>query len=362
MEAWLRFVNLQLPPKAGCALLQRFEEPERVFGAAPEEIAKVPGVTEKIASRMADASFIPTARQIAYAREAGVRALPVTSPLYPKSLKEIPDPPSVLLVRGDMDERDRFAVALVGSRMATPYGRSVAAQMARDLARAGITIVSGGALGIDGVVHNAALEAGGRTLVVLGCGLDVEYPREHQALFHRIVREGRGALLSEYPLGAGPDAWRFPVRNRIISGLSMGVVVIEAGEQSGALLTASLAAEHGRDVMAVPGNVDRPKSKGTNALIKDGAALVENGKDVLTALGVLVLEPPDAASSPQSLPPDLTPAQRRLLECLNLSPKQIDALAAEAQMLAPDVSVNLTLLELAGLVRRVAGNSYVRSL
>ncbi|MGC8668976.1 MAG: DNA-processing protein DprA [Chthonomonadales bacterium] len=326
------------------------------------ELARVPGITEKAALRITDPSFAPTARQIAYARKANVRPLPITAPQYPKSLKEIPDAPSVLLMRGDLDERDRFAVALVGSRMATPYGRSIAAQMARDLARAGLTIVSGGALGIDGVVHRAALDAGGRTLVVLGCGLDVEYPRENQPLFHQIVNDGRGALLSEYPLGAGPDAWRFPVRNRIISGLSMGIVVVEAGEQSGALLTASLAGEHGRDVMAVPGNVDRPKSRGTNALIKDGAALVENAKDVLATLGVLMLEPPDATPPTPPLPPDLTPGQRRLLECLTLSPKQIDALAVEAQMPGPDVSVNLTMLELAGLVRRVAGNSYIRVL
>ena len=333
-----------------------------MFRATVQQLAEVPGVSEKIVARVQDPSFAPTNQQIAYARKAGVQPLPITSPHYPKNLKEIPDPPSVLLSRGELKERDQFAIAIVGSRMATPYGRSVAAQLTRDLARAGLTIVSGGALGIDGVVHRAALDAGGRTIVVLGCGLDVEYPRENQPLFHQIVREDRGAILSEYPLGAGPDAWRFPVRNRIISGLSMGVVVVEAGVQSGALLTASLAGEHGRDVMAVPGNVDRPKSKGTNGLIKDGAALVENAKDVLSTLGVLTLEPPDAGPSTPALPPDLTPGQRKILECLTLSPKQIDALAAEAQLPGPEVSVSLTMLELAGLARRVAGNSYIRVL
>jgi DNA processing protein len=178
------------------------------------------------------------------------------------------------------------------------------------------------------------------------------------------VREQRGVVLSEYPLGASPEPWRFPMRNRIISGLAKAVVVVEAGKQSGALLTATMAAEQGRDVMAVPGNVDRESSRGTNSLIRDGAILVENAQDVTRALGLLTLEPPpaNARETAPRLSPHLPDGQRKLLEYLSLTPKHIDALAADTRMASIEVSVQMTLLELTGLVRRLPGNCYVRVL
>ncbi len=367
MESWLRFANLQMPARLANTLLDLFGEPDAVFSASLNDLSTVEGLTEKQAARIGDPTFLPTQKQIDFLLRAGVRLLHRNDDEYPRNLREIPDPPPVLFFRGALDEKDRYAVALVGSRQATPYGRSVAARLARDLTCAGLTVVSGGALGIDAAAHRATVEAGGRTLVVLGCGLDVEYPRENLALFEQIVRQGQGALLTEFPLGATPEPWRFPLRNRIISGLSMGVVVVEAGVQSGALLTAGLAAEQGRDVMAVPGNVDRIAAKGVNGLLKDGALLVEDANDILRALGILTLESPQTnrtseTSSPPSGARNLPDAQRRLLEHLSLTPRHIDALAADLQMPGPDVSVQLTMLELSGLVRRLPGNCYIRVL
>jgi DNA processing protein len=362
MESWLRFANLQLPARSANALLDRFGSPEAVFAARPADMDDIAGVTERVAVRLADESYIPTEAQLRFMRSAGVMVVPRDAEEYPKNLREIPDPPAVLFVRGRLDERDRFAVGLVGSRRSTPYGRGVTAKLARELCAAGLTVVSGGALGIDAIAHQAAVDAHGRTLVVLGCGLDIEYPRENQRIFERVFSEDRGALVTEFPLGTAPEPWRFPLRNRIISGLSMGVVVVEAGEHSGALLTATAAAEQGRDVMAVPGNVDREGSRGTNALIRDGAILIENAQDVLRALGVLVLESPKAAPAAPRLGPDLPEGQKRLLEYLSLTPRHIDALAADVRMSPPDVSVQMTLLELTGLVRRLPGNCYIRVL
>src|SRR5258708_15275591 len=230
-------------------------------------------------------------------------------------------------------------------------------KISRDLSAAGLTVASGGAIGIDAAAHRAAFEARGRTVVVLGCGLDVEYPKENQGLFNQIVAESQGALITEFPMGSTPEPWRFPMRNRIVSGLAQGVVVVEAGQQSGALLTASIAAEQGRDVMAVPGNVDRPGAKGTNGLIRDGALLVESARDVLQALGILALEAPssDAAQKLPDVSRNLPPEQRKLLESLSLTPKHIDALSADVNIPPVQVSVQMTMLELSGLVRRLPG-------
>lgn len=363
MDSWLRFANLQLFPRTANLLLQKFGTPEAVFAASPHELAAIPELTEKQAIRLADPSFIPTESQLRYLERARVRIVVRGSEEYPRNLTEIPDPPPVLFVRGTLLESDRFAVAIVGSRHASPYGRSVAARIAGDLAQAGITVVSGGAVGIDTAAHEAARKAGGRTLVVLGCGLDIPYPPDNHPMFEEIVREEKGALLTEFPLGTKPEHWRFPMRNRVISGLAMGVVVVEAGARSGALITASIAGEQGRDVMAVPGNVDRPGCKGTNGLIKDGAILVEDAQDILRALGILALQAPSPA--PHPTPPggrNLPDIQRRLLECLSLTPKHVDALAADVQMTSAEVSGQMTLLELSGLVRRQPGNCFIRVL
>lgn len=363
MDSWIRFANLQLSPRAANALIERFGTPEGVFAASPDDLEGIPGLSCKQAERLADATYLPTQAQLDALTHGAVRVVPRGDPAYPHNLRDLPDAPPVLFVRGALDERDRFAVALVGTRQASPYGRSVAARLARDLSEAGMTVVSGGALGIDSAAHRAAVEARGRTLVVLGCGLDVRYPQENQRLFDQIVGEGLGAVLSEFPMGATPEPWRFPMRNRIISGLSMAVVVVEADLQSGALITATIAAEQSREVMAVPGNIDRPLSRGVNGLLKDGATLVTSARDILDALGVLSLEMPEARpATPVGRVADLPPAQQKLLDCLSLTPRHIDALAAETRMAPVEAGVQMTLLELTGLVRRLPGNHYVRVL
>jgi len=371
---WLRLANLQLPARTANSLLDRFGAPEALFDATPASrsaqklLADIPGLNEGILQRLWDTSFLPTSKQLEYLESASVQVLPRDDPDYPRNLKEIPDPPPVLFLRGSLEERDRFAVAIVGSRSATPYGRAIAASLARDLSAAGLTIVSGGAMGIDTAAHQGAIDGAGRTLVILGCGLDIDYPKENRRLFDRIVDGRRGALITEFPLGATPEPWRFPMRNRIISGLTPGVVVVEAGARSGALLTATNAAEQGRDVMAVPGNVDRQTSKGTNALIRDGAILVEDARDVLRALNMLVLDAPSTDGRPRKdavtppAPAHLPENQQRLLEFLSLTPRHIDALAADTRLASTQVSVEMTLLELSGLVRRLPGNCYVRVL
>ena len=362
MELWIRLANLQLSARTANALLDAFDSPEALFAADSGELFRKAGVNDRQIERVTDTSYVPTASQLRFIEESGVRIIPRDSPSYPKKLLEIVDPPPVIFVRGELDERDRFGVAIVGSRHSSPYGRSVTAKLARELSAAGLTIVSGGALGIDIAAHRAVVECGGRTLVVLGCGLDIEYPRENLPVFKQVVDQGLGALITEFPPGAQPEPWRFPMRNRIISGLSMAVIIVEAGAQSGALLTAGIAAEQGRDVMAVPGNVDRPGSRGTNGLIRDGAILVEDASDVLHALGILALSPPPEQAQARIPTLQVPPEQRILLENLSLTPKHIDALAADVKLDTVSVGVQLTMLELSGLVRRLPGNTYIRVL
>lgn len=362
-EAWLRLANLQLPARLANQLLEHFGSADALFASSPLQLEVVAGMTQVQLSRILDTSFAPTTAQIDYLESRGITLLTQSDPTYPSNLRQIADPPAVLFVSGELSESDRFAVALVGSRRATPYGRTVAARLARELSQSGLTIISGGALGIDSAAHQATVDADGRTVAVLGCGLDVEYPRENQGLFARIVREARGAVMTEFPLGASPEPWRFPMRNRIISGLATAVVVVEAGVQSGALLTATIAAEQGRDVMAVPGNIDRESSRGANGLIRDGAVLVESAQDITRAMGLLTLEPPPVSRQPAPrISPHLPDAQRKLLEYLSLTPKHVDALAADVRLSPVEISVQMTMLELSGLVRRLPGNCYVRML
>lgn len=359
--AWLRFTNVELSPRAAHALLLRYGTPARIFAAPPDELAGVPELSPDQLTRLQDESRIPTDKQVAAFENLGLTLIPSDSPDYPMLLREVSDRPACLLVRGRLDDRDNTAVGVVGTRRPSPYGREVATSMSRDLAEMGFTIVSGGAMGIDAAAHRGAIQAGGRTIVVLGCGLDIPYPALNQPLFDEIVENDQGAIVSEYPLGATPESWRFPVRNRVISGLSMGVVVIEAGQQSGALITASTAAEQGRDVMAVPGNVDRPGSVGTNSLIMDGAGLVTCAQDVVNQLGVTVHRIP-AEDREAAAVAELSQDQRVILAHLGLIPKHIDVLAAEVELTTAQTSAVLTILELKGLVRRQPGGTYIRTL
>jgi DNA processing protein len=272
---------------------------------------------------------------------------------YPRRLKEIDQSPPVLYVRGELLEDDQWAVAIVGTRRSTAYGRQVTSALAETMAHSGISVVSGLARGIDAVAHNAALEAGGRTLAVLGSGVDRIYPPEHRKLAHKIMSSG--AIISDYPPGTAPEGSNFPPRNRIISGLSQAVVVVEAGARSGALITAAYAADQGREVFAVPGNIYAPQSKGANVLLREGAQILLDPGDLLEALNLDQVSQHRTARA--ALPADATEAQ--LFELLGHEPLHVDEIRARCDLPIEAVSAALTLMELKGLVRQVGSMRYV---
>ncbi|MEJ5297460.1 MAG: DNA-processing protein DprA [Armatimonadota bacterium] len=348
----------ELSARAWLVLRDKFGSSKGILAAEDLALAAVRGVSAQARARVETArKKLPEMPDLLDRLTAmGATAVPFTDPLYPPLLKQIADPPGLLFVRGELTEQDRFAVAIVGSRSPRPYGVQMARRLASDLASAGLTIVSGGARGIDGSAHDAAIRAGGRTIAVLGSGIDVAYPSEHRELFNRIAVSG--ALLSEFPPGAPPESWRFPRRNRIISGLSRGVIVCDAPEDSGSLITATCAAEQSREVFAVPGNVDTGHNRGAHRLLKEGAKLVESAEDVLEEFGI---ERSPERKAPVERPRmQVTPDEMRILELLDLEPVPLDVIIEKTALPPSDVAGLLTFLEMKRLVKRLAGPSYVR--
>jgi len=298
----------------------------------------------------------------------GVATLDLADEHYPAWLRAIPDPPPVLYCDGSLEPGDRQAVAIVGSRQATPYGLRVTDALARELSRLGFTIVSGFARGIDAAAHRAALASGGRTVAVLGCGLDVDYPSGHASLRTEIA--GSGAVLTEFTPGTAPFATNFPRRNRIISGLALGVVVVEAAEDSGSLITARLALEQGREVFAVPGPIDAPTSRGPHGLLKQGAKLVETVNDIVEEL----LPQLETMRTPLSQdfvatgaggrrpfapkPPDLSPEEQVVFRVIGREPLHLDDLTEQSRLSAAEVARILLGLELKALVHQLPGQQY----
>ena len=282
-----------------------------------------------------------------------IKVLTCDSLTYPQRLKEIYDYPPVLYIRGNLLPQDECCLAVVGTRRATVYGRQVTEEIVSDLARNGITIVSGLARGIDSVAHRAALEVGARTMAVFACGLDIVYPAENAKLAREIMEHG--ALISEYPLGTKPKADNFPRRNRIMSGLSLGVLVIEAGESSGALITANQALEQNREVFAVPGSILSPASRGTNHLIQEGAKLVRNYVDILEELNLTIMA--QQLEMKELLPVD--EAESLLLKQLSREPIHIDDICRQSGLATALVGSALTMMELKGMVKQVGGMNYV---
>jgi DNA processing protein len=286
----------------------------------------------------------------------GLSVLTLLDPDYPEPLRKISDPPAVLFYRGSLHERDQPSVAIVGTRRASAYGRTVAEKLARELAQAGVTVVSGLAKGVDTIAHRAAVDAGGRTLAVLGNGMDQIYPPENTGLARRIVEADLGAVISEFAPGVPPDAVNFPRRNRIIAGLSAATVIVEAGQKSGALITADFALEQGRDVLAVPGSILSAMSAGSNDLIKQGATPVTCVEDILEAIGYQA--PSDGkARVVHDLPED----EQSILDALDAQPKHVDEISRASGRAAAEASSILTLLELRGLARHVGAMAYVRT-
>lgn len=314
------------------------------------------GLSERAAAAIAEARRgIEPEREFERVREAGVDVLTIDDERYPRLLRETAGAPALLYVRGTLLPADELAIAMVGTRKATPYGADMARRFALDLARAEVTIVSGLALGIDTVAHHAALDGGGRTIAVLGSGVDVIYPSRNRKLAERLINEG--ALVSEYPLGTKPDARNFPARNRIISGLSRGVLVVEAPRKSGALITAEFAADQGRDVYAVPGSARSPASAGCHQLIREGATLVTSAQDILDELAVDAVRA--AVQTRLELPE--SDAERKLYELIGADPRHVDELCSESGIAIQETSGVLLALELKGLVRQQGAGYYVRN-
>jgi DNA processing protein len=336
-------------------LLSHFGSAERAWRAEGPELVRAGLDGRSAQGLVALRRQVDPAEEEDRLRERQIAALTLEDDDYPASLRSIADPPPVLFVRGALSVADDWAVAIVGTRRATAYGRQAAEHLAGALAGAGVTVVSGLARGIDACAHRAALAAGGRTIAVLAHGLDTVYPPEHARLAAEAAEHG--ALVSEFPLGTRPDAANFPRRNRILAGLARATVVVEAARSSGALITADLALEQGRDVFAVPGSIFSPASQGTNALIKDGARPVTDPQDLLEELHLSLAVEKQAVR--QSLPAD--PTEAALLEQLSSEPVHVDEVSRAAGLPVATVSGALVLMELKGLVRQTGPQSYVRA-
>ena len=353
---WIGFNNVRgIGPARLTALLDVFGSVEAAWASPADALREIGLDRRSIANLVEARGELDLAAELETINRAGVQVLTWEDGRYPERLRQIDDPPPVLYVRGELRPADDWAVAIVGTRRASNYGREAARMLAADLARAGVTIISGLARGIDGQAHRAAMEAGGRTIAVLGSGVDVIYPWENRSLAEEIV--GHGALVSEYALGTPPEANNFPPRNRIISGLSRGVIVVEAGEQSGALITADFAAEQGRDVFAVPGSIFQRGSQGTNRLIRDGAQPVLSANDILEALNLKTVA--QHIEAQMLLPTDATEAL--LFERLSEEPVHVDEIGRAVGLPIATVSSTLTLMELKGLARQVGGMNFVRA-
>jgi DNA processing protein len=356
-----------LGPRRLAALLEKFGSAAAVLDASAAELLQVPYIGDILANQFRAAlDHIDVDQELALVAEHGVRLLFQAEGDYPALLKTIPDPPPVLYVRGELLPEDQQAVAIVGTRHCTAYGRRVAERLARDLARTGWTVVSGLARGIDASAHRGALAGGGRTLAVLANGLSRIYPPEHAGLANEVV--AAGAVLSEASMNMEPLAGMFPARNRIISGLARGVVIVEAGDRSGALITAEHALEQGREVFAVPGPVDSAASAGVLELLRHGARLVRHADDIIEDLeGIPPPVPPPDDDRPEQnkpeialLPPELDPVQQRIWDFLVEQPRHVDEITRHLEMPVVDVSRCLMLLEIKKLIRRLPGNRYER--
>ncbi len=336
-----------------------FGDPRRALSASPETLAQIPGLDRPaIEGLVGFSEWEEIEEEIERSARAGADIVPYSDPRYPARLRTIADPPPFLYVRGALAAEDARAVAVVGTRVASEYGLGVTRDLCQGLARLGFTIVSGMARGIDAAAHEAALEAGGRTVAVLGCGVDVVYPPEHGDLYRRISE--RGAVVSELPIATPPLSFHFPARNRIISGMATGVVVVEATEKSGSLITAAAALDQGREVFAVPGAAGASRSRGPHRLIRQGAKLVERVEDILEEIAPQLEARPGAPEAPPApvLPPHLSAEAKKIFHLVEAAPRQIDEVIETSGLAAPKVLEILLELEILGLLRQLPGKRF----
>lgn len=359
-------LRLHLAEGVGAIMFQRIIE---AFGSAAAaarasegQLRKVQGVGPKTAAAIRAVDDEQIDQELRLADKLGVRILTLADEAYPPALRNIPDPPRVLYVRGEIHPQDAVSVGVVGSRRCTHYGQEQAGRFGQLFGRAGLTVISGGARGIDTAAHRGALAAGGRTIAVMGCGLANTYPPENRRFFDEIVSAGAGALVSELPLRTAVMSGNFPTRNRIIAGMSLGTLVIEAARRSGSLITARVTAEQGRTVFALPGRVDSPLSQGTNELIRNGAILVQNLNDVLEHLGQVgeVLEAEERAARTQTMPTGLDETEQQLFRALEAGPMRLDELADKTHLETQTIASAMTMMVLKGAIVQKPGSVFAR--
>jgi DNA processing protein len=354
-------IALNMIPQMGPVRLRRlldaFGSAEKILLARTDQLTAIDGFPRALADNISRwQEFADPAAELKKAADLGAHVITAEDDEYPSALREIHDPPIVLYVRGRLTERDRNAVAVVGSRKATHYATESAKKLSFQMAYAGLTVASGLARGIDTAAHQGALAAKGRTIAVIGSGLGELYPPENAELADRIAASG--AVISEFPINTKPDRQTFPIRNRIVTGLSFGVLVVEAGANSGALISANMAAEQGRTLYAVPGRIDAPSALGSNRLIQQGAKLVITVDDILDDLPLVFREKPDLPAAAPAV--DLTPDQQKILEAIGTEETSLDSVIATSGLTAAVVSSTLLALEIRRLVKQLPGKRFVK--
>ncbi|MDW8349083.1 MAG: DNA-processing protein DprA [Verrucomicrobiae bacterium] len=361
LEAYVALNQVpRLGPITARRLIETLGSPAAIFQASTNELTAVRGIGHEIAQAIKNSNPIELAeKELSRANQRQIQILVPSDAAYPEALRELEDAPLVLYIRGTVPQKWPRSLAIVGSRSISHYGEQTAKKLAYQLAYAGVPIVSGLARGIDSYAHQGALAAQGTTWAVLGCGLSHIYPPENTPLADKIIESG-GCLISEFPLDTQPDRQTFPMRNRIISGLSFGVLVIEAGKDSGALITTRFALEQGRQVFAVPGRIDSPHSKGCHQLIKEGAKLVEDAQDILQELQYLFPPIPEPQSS-RPIPASLSETERLIFDAIGTEEIPIDHLIATTGLPAQQVSSTLLRLEMKKLIRQLPGKFFVRT-
>ena len=360
LRHWLALIRApQVGPATFYSLLQHFDEPGAIFRASRNRLENL-GLRSETLAYLSQPDWHRVDTDLAWLEIPGAQILLLSDPTFPSLLKAIPDPPPVLFVLGDSSVLDHKQLAMVGSRHPTPAGRETAQEFARHLAGNGIVISSGLALGIDAASHEGALAADGMTIAVAGTGLDRVYPARHRELAHQIAEHG--ALISEFPPGTLPVASNFPRRNRLISGLSMGVLVVEAALHSGSLITARFAMEQGREVFAVPGSIHNPQAKGCNSLIRQGAKLVETASDIYEELGGFVSPLSEQRETDPGIPTiELDSDYQRVLASVDYAPTAVDTVVQRSGLTTDAVCSMLLVLELQGLIASTSSGHYCQT-
>ena len=361
MDSREALIALNLVPEIGpvrlSKLLDYFGEPQEILSASERALMEVEGVGVKASAKIHRwKNFVKLNEELRRIDKFRCTILTLTDENYPSLLRQIYDPPHILYVKGEIKAIDNCSIAMVGARQSTLYGRQMAKKLAGQLGASGVTIVSGGARGIDTASHEGALDVEGRTVAVLGTGMDIVYPAENASLYQRIAEQG--AVITQFPFGRKGSKYSFPIRNRIVAGMTQGTLVVEANRSSGALITANLAGEYGRSVYAVPGRIDSPRSAGCHDLIKDGAQLCESAEDVLSEFTHLKAIKPESVEMPM---PTLSPVEQSVYRVLSHEQMQQDEIIRQSQQPAAQVSVALLQLEIKKLVAQHPGRLFTRS-